>query len=208
VSARREGDRLVVLVPARLTPEQEAHWVSVMVARVSAKERRRAWPDDELAARATELSRRYLQGRARPRSVRWVDNQQRSRWGSCTPSTGTIRLSSRLQDMPPWVVDYVLLHELAHLLVSSHGARFWAQLAGYPQLDRARGFLAGYSAGYAARRDTSEGGRGPARDDGMPDSVDDGADGLEDEVPDSVDAGVADGTDAGAWDGDLESAVS
>ena len=75
-----------------------------------------------------ELSRRYLDDRAEPSSVRWVDNQQQ-RWGSCTIDDGSIRLSHRLQGMPAWVIDYVLLHELAHLLVPGHGPEFWA-LAG------------------------------------------------------------------------------
>jgi predicted metal-dependent hydrolase len=85
--------------------------------------------------------------------VRWVGNQQ-SRWGSCTPGDRTIRLSQRLQDMPAWVVDYVLLHELAHLLEPGHGPAFWALLRGYPQLERARGYLEGVAA--AAGLDLSD----------------------------------------------------
>jgi predicted metal-dependent hydrolase len=71
-----------------------------------------------------------------------VDNQQR-RWGSCTPADRSIRLSSRLQGMPEYVVDYVLVHELAHLVEPSHDARFWALVARYPRAERARGFLEG-----------------------------------------------------------------
>src|SRR5581483_1255429 len=92
--------------------------------------------------RAAELSERYLRGRAVPRSVRWATNQN-SRWSSCTPTEGTIRLSHRLQGMPEYVIDYVLLHELAHLLVPDHGARFWALLEAYPRTERARGYLEG-----------------------------------------------------------------
>ena len=66
-----------------------------------------------------------------PSSVRWVANQN-SRWGSATPSDGTIRLSAKLQPMPQWVIDYVLLHELAHLLVAGHDAAFWRLLDGLP----------------------------------------------------------------------------
>ena len=60
--------------------------------------------------------------------------------------TGTIRLSRRLVGMPTCVDDYVLLHELAHLLVPGHGPDFWAELAGYPRLERARGYLEGAAA--------------------------------------------------------------
>ncbi|TDC75310.1 M48 family metallopeptidase [Streptomyces hainanensis] len=142
VSAYREGDRTIVLIPARMTVDEERRWVSVMLDKLAAQEDRRIIDDDELARRATELSERYLQGHARPDSVRWVTNQN-SRWGSCTPALGSIRLSHRLQGMPEYVVDYVLLHELAHLLVPGHGADFWQLLDHYPRTERARGFLEG-----------------------------------------------------------------
>ncbi len=146
VSAYREGDRIVVLIPATLSRAQEAEWVETMVARVEKAEARRRPGDAELMRRAAALSRAWLDGRAVPASVRWVDNQ-RSRWGSCTPTDRTIRLSRRLQDMPGWVVDYVLVHELAHLLEPGHNPRFWALVDRYPQAERAKAWLDGYSAG-------------------------------------------------------------
>ena len=145
VTAYREGDRTVLLIPARFSRAQEREWVQKMTARLAAQERRRRPGDGELVARAAELSERYLGGLARPASVDWVGNQ-RSRWGSCTPADRTIRLSSRLQGMPTWVVDYVLLHELAHLIEAGHGSRFWSLLAGYPQTERAKGYLEGFAA--------------------------------------------------------------
>ena len=84
-----------------------------------------------------------------PVAVRWVANQ-RQRWGSCTPSTGVIRLSDRLQAMPSWVVDYVLVHELAHLVEAAHSPAFWRLVRGYPEAERARGYLEGYLAGQGA----------------------------------------------------------
>jgi predicted metal-dependent hydrolase len=146
VSAYREGDRIVVLIPARMTRAQEAEWVQTMVARVEKAEARRRPGDDDLLRRARELGHSWLDGRAEPVSVRWVDNQ-RSRWGSCTPADRTIRLSRRLQDMPGWVVDYVLVHELAHLLEAGHDARFWSLVDRYPRAEAAKAWLDGYSAG-------------------------------------------------------------
>jgi predicted metal-dependent hydrolase len=145
VSAYREGDRTVVLIPARMTADEERRWVSVMLDKLAAQEDRRILDDGELERRAAELSQRYLQNRARPDSVRWVTNQN-ARWGSCTPALGSIRLSHRLQGMPEYVIDYVLLHELAHLLVPGHGPGFWELLACYPRTERARGFLEGVAA--------------------------------------------------------------
>ncbi len=142
VSAYREGDRTVVLIPARMSQAEEERWVTVMLDRLAAQESRRMLGDSELAERAGRLSAQYLDGRARPRTVRWVTNQN-TRWGSCTPAEGSIRLSHRLQGMPGYVTDYVLLHELAHLLVPGHGADFWRLLEAYPRTERARGYLEG-----------------------------------------------------------------
>jgi predicted metal-dependent hydrolase len=155
VSAYRDGDRTVVAIPARFSPAQEREWVAKMLARLEDKERRRRPSDAELVERARELSVRYLEGAARPTSVRWATNQER-RWGSCTISDGSIRLSTRLQGMPEWVIDYVLLHELAHLLHAGHGPDFWRLLDAYPRTDRARGFLEGVSFSSGAGDETPD----------------------------------------------------
>ncbi|MEU0332655.1 M48 family metallopeptidase [Streptomyces sp. NPDC006193] len=148
VSAYREGDRTVVLIPARMSKAEEQRWVTVMLDKLAAQESKRQLGDAELTARAERLSAQYFGGRARPVSVRWVTNQN-TRWGSCTPAEGSIRLSHRLQGMPEYVVDYVLCHELAHLLVPGHGPDFWRLLESYPRTERARGYLEGV---VAARR--------------------------------------------------------
>lgn len=144
VSAFWEGDTAVVAIPAGFTRAQEVHWVERMVARLEQDTARRAGPatDEALMSRALDLSRRYLGGKAVPSSIRWVTNQRR-RWGSCTPSERTIRLSHELHGMPDWVVDYVIVHELAHLLVSGHGPAFWRIAEAYPRLEEAKAFLSG-----------------------------------------------------------------
>ena len=154
VSAYRDGDRVVVMIPASLSRKEEAEWVETMLARLERSERRRTPSDADLMKRARDLNDKYLGGLATPESVRWVDNQQ-SRWGSCTPGDRTIRLSGRLQGMPQWVIDYVLVHELAHLLEPGHDAGFWAWVDRYPQSERAKGYLIGWSA--AARLDPPPG---------------------------------------------------
>lgn len=142
VSAHREGDRFVVLVPQRMSNAAVAEYVEELVSRLEERERRAIPTDDQLHARAAALSRRWLPGAPQPASVRWVTNQ-RQRWGSCTPADRTIRLSHRLRGMPDYVIDYVLLHELAHLLVAGHGANFEALVSVYPRLVEARAFLDG-----------------------------------------------------------------
>ena len=154
VSAYRDGDRIVVMIPSSLSRAEEAEWVKTMVSRLERSERRKKPSDAALLQRATNLNDRYLGGLATPGSVRWVENQQ-ARWGSCTPGDRAIRLSVRLQGMPAWVIDYVLVHELAHLLEPGHGEKFWAWVERYPQAERARGYLLGWSA--AARMDLPPG---------------------------------------------------
>ncbi len=153
---RAEDGTVVVLLPARMSQAEEQRWVETMVARVQRSERRRRPSDDGLERRAAQLSERYLEGLARPTSVRWVQNQGQ-RWGSCTPTDGSIRLSARLTGMPAWVVDYVLLHELAHLLESGHTPTFWRLVERYPKAERARGFLEGVGFGSGVQADGEPG---------------------------------------------------
>ena len=153
VTAYRETGRTVVLIPAAFSAAEERRWVDQMVAKLQTREdrkRRNLASDQDLMVRAHELSDAHLGGRAVPASIRWVDNQNR-RWGSCTPADRSIRLSSRLRGMPAFVVDYVLVHELAHLLEASHDEHFWSLVRAYPQADRALGFLEGVEFGSAGR---------------------------------------------------------
>ncbi|MDQ2754890.1 MAG: M48 family metallopeptidase [Actinomycetota bacterium] len=92
----------------------------------------------DLCRRADRLAHRF--GLKAPVTIRWVDNQA-WRWGSCTPSLGTVRISSRLAKEPDWVLDYVIVHELAHLDFGGHGPQFWDLVGRYPLAERARGFL-------------------------------------------------------------------
>jgi predicted metal-dependent hydrolase len=159
VSAYRDGDTTVVLIPARFSKAEERRWVAEMVARLQARDaRRESGPrrsDEALLTRARQLSSTVLDGAAKPTSVRWVSNMA-SRWGSCTPTDGTIRVSSRLRDMPGWVLDYVLVHELAHLLVPGHGADFWDLVGRFPRTERARGYLEGVAAAAHLDRDDDD----------------------------------------------------
>jgi predicted metal-dependent hydrolase len=135
IEARLVGDTLEVRVPARLSRQDEEQCVADMVARFS---RRRDTKAIDLEARATSLARRY--DLPVPAGVRWVENQHR-RWGSCTIATGQIRVSAVLATYPTWVLDYVLVHEMAHLVEANHSPAFHALVARYPKAERAEGFL-------------------------------------------------------------------
>ncbi len=149
ISAYRDGDTLVVLVPAGMSRAEEKRWVAEMERKLQRTESRRASPpkqsDAALLARCAQLSARYLDKLALPVSVRWVP-PMRTRWASCTPTDATIRVSERLRQVPAWVLDYVLVHELAHLRVPGHDAAFWELVRRYPKTERAIGYLEGLSA--------------------------------------------------------------
>ncbi len=129
------GARLEVRIPASCSKKQERVFVEHFVEKFE-RSRRAALVD--LNDRACELADRY--GLPRPSSIRWVSNQK-SQWGSCTPSEGTIRLSDRMAGFPRWVIDYVIVHELAHLVEADHGPAFWKLVEAYPKTERARGYL-------------------------------------------------------------------
>ena len=147
MAARWEGRTAVVMVPAGLPDAEERRLVEEMVAKLRSSHRRgtRALGDAELAERAAALDRRWLGGRARPSSVRWVGTMT-TRWGSATYDTREIRISEALRDVPAYVLDYVLVHELAHLAVpGGHHAAFWEAVRVFPRTERAMGFLQAYS---------------------------------------------------------------
>lgn len=144
VSAYHRDGRIVVMIPAHFSRAQEDEYVADMVRKLERSSQRSRRSDESLERRAAELSEQFLDGRATPTSVRWVTNMT-SRWGSCTSADGSIRLSHRLQPYPGWVIDYVLLHELAHLLEANHSKAFWTLVERYPRAERARGFLEGAS---------------------------------------------------------------
>jgi predicted metal-dependent hydrolase len=124
-----------VSVPASMSRSEEAVYVADLVAKL---ERRYRSDHIDLEARARKLATDY--GLPRPNSVRWAPNQT-SRWGSCSVQRRDIRISTRLTDCPTWVLDYVLLHELAHLVEYHHSPAFHAIVDRYPRAERAKGYL-------------------------------------------------------------------
>ncbi len=134
VAARPVGGVLRVSIPASMSVRQEDRWVREMVKR---HVRSLASATIDLEARAGTLSRRY--GLPLASSVRW--SEMESQWGSCTMDEGSIRISSRVAGFPNWVLDYLLVHELAHLVVGDHSPAFWEVVNRYPKTERARGYL-------------------------------------------------------------------
>ena len=135
VGAQLVGGVLRIALPSWMSKAEEAHWVREWSGRFLRKMSADRLRLDE---RANALARRY--DLPSPDSIRWAD-EMRSRWGSCTPSLRTIRIATRLAQFPDWVVDYVIVHELAHLAVLGHNDDFWRLVYRYPKAERAIGYL-------------------------------------------------------------------
>jgi predicted metal-dependent hydrolase len=135
VSASLVDGRIRVHIPSWMSKAEEEAAVASLVARIERQQR--AEPVD-LVARARALARAH--DLPEPTSIKWVSNQS-DRWGSCTPSSGSIRISDRMAGFPTWVIDAVVVHELAHLVEFGHGPAFDALVARFPKTERATGFL-------------------------------------------------------------------
>ena len=135
VSAQMHGDVLRVSIPSWMSKSEEATNVAEMVRRFK---RKLATQEVDLAERARILAKRY--SLHTPNNIEWAESLT-SVWGLCTPSTKNIRLSTRLVGFPSWVLDYVIVHELAHLHVSGHGPEFWKITRRYEKTERAIGYL-------------------------------------------------------------------
>lgn len=140
VTARERNGVLEVLAPAGMSEAELAPIIERLKKRIDGRKVRADMDDEGLAQRARELNQQYFEGKLSWKSIRWVTNQN-MRNGSCTPSQGTIRISHRLSTMPRFVLDYVIVHELAHLLEANHGPRFWKLVNRFPRTERARGYL-------------------------------------------------------------------
>lgn len=153
VSACWDKNRIIVRIPGRLSPAGEKKTVDEMVQRlISIKKRKERNSDVKLAERARFLNEKYFGGRLKISSIRFVTNQN-SRFGSCSVNTGDIRISHHLENSPPFVIDYVIIHELAHLIHPNHSAEFRKLVNRYPLAERATGYLIALSRHDRLKRD-------------------------------------------------------
>ncbi len=148
-TAHWSGSRIVVQIPARIRGRERAVFVDDLVVRLLTQRPQNAAGDASLEERAKVLAELYNDG-VEPNSVRWVTNQQ-ARWASCSPASREIRVSSRLRQCPEWLIDAVLVHELAHLQEADHSARFNEIADRHPRQADSALFLEGYALGLGLR---------------------------------------------------------
>lgn len=140
VSAKVVGDTIEVAAPASLSDEELAPIIAKLKARLERRRERRELSDGDLQRIAERLNHQYFDGKLAWASITW-STRQGKRYGSCTPTDRTIRISHRLAPMPAFVLEYVVMHELAHLVEANHSPPFWKLVNRYPRTERARGYL-------------------------------------------------------------------
>lgn len=136
------GDgHLWIYLPSGMSARDEQKWIARMIERSNRWEQKKTIKESDgwLLQRAQHINKKYFDGTLEF-SIRFVTNQN-SRFGSCTSLDRTIRISEKVKTMPPWVQDYIIIHELAHLLHPDHSKKFWEKVNQYRYTERARGYL-------------------------------------------------------------------
>ena len=145
ISAYRQGGRIVISIPARLSKADERAIVPEMIAKIRSQEADITPSEASLAERIDQLlSELAPEITARPSSVNW--RPMRERWGSCTGVDRTIRISDRLKLAPKYALDYLLFHEAIHLYIPDHGPEFTEILSRFEESELASAYLDGYEA--------------------------------------------------------------
>jgi predicted metal-dependent hydrolase len=145
ISAYRQGGRIIISIPARMSKADERSVIPEMIAKIRAQEADESPSETMLMQRCVQLLERYApEITICPKSINW--RQMRERWGSCTSVDATIRISDRLKGAPDYALDYVLFHEAIHLHYLDHGPEFKAVLARFPEESRAEAYLEGFEA--------------------------------------------------------------
>lgn len=139
VAARLRSGVLELMVPATMPIAERDHWAEVMSHRLERRATRRRPTDERLEQRARVLNQRHFDGRLGWTSIGFADMDHQ--WGSCTFTDGAIRIARRAAELPDWVLDHLIVHELAHLVHSDHGSDFHALENRYPLTERAKGYL-------------------------------------------------------------------
>ena len=143
IQAKIVDTTLYIYLPSTLSAQEEAEHIEKMKEKMRRKKQRLPHKtNNDLTKRAEQLNNQYFES-SLSFTIQFVTNQQK-KFGSCTPSLQSIRISERCANMPRWVLDYIITHELAHLIHPNHSKAFWKQVYQYPYVERAKGFLIAY----------------------------------------------------------------
>lgn len=140
IQSNFQNNQLTIYLPQGLSTKEEQKWISLMMKKHEKHTKRNNLNSDGLLQkRAQELNKHYFEGKL-TFAIKYVSNQQQ-RFGSCTPEEQTIRISDRVAALPAWVRDYILLHEMTHLVYPNHSKEFWETVNKFTYTERAKGYL-------------------------------------------------------------------
>ena len=141
VSARVVKDTLLVRAPLILSEKRLEKIISGFKAKF---ERKRLKDELErkhgLSEAAARINEKYFDNKLKVNSVEYV-TVQNCKFACCNYRSAKIRISHKVGLMPRWVRDYVLIHEMAHLIEPNHSRSFWDIVSRYRFSERARGYL-------------------------------------------------------------------
>lgn len=141
MSARLARDILVVNAPALLSGERLQRIVADFKVKFEKKKVKEELDQrQDLVEVASRINKRYFNNQLKINSIEYVTGQN-SLFGCCDYRTANLRISHRIGLMPKWVRDYVVIHELAHLIEPNHSKKFWDIVYRYRLAERARGYL-------------------------------------------------------------------
>jgi hypothetical protein len=95
---------------------------------------------EDLKEVVRKLNKKYFDGKVGLGSISYSPNQS-SQFGSCNYRAKTILISHQVATMPRWVRNYVIIHEMAHIIHPNHSRVFWELVNRYRLTERARGYL-------------------------------------------------------------------
>jgi predicted metal-dependent hydrolase len=146
ISAFRQGGVIEIHIPAKMSRRQEIEVIPEMIAMVLRREARSRKTDSQLMEIGLQLLAKYLpECEVKPASINWRNMSER--WGSCTTADRTIRISDRLIGAPQYVLDYIIFHELIHLVIPGHDRSFYNYLDRFTEQSKAEAFLEGFELG-------------------------------------------------------------
>jgi predicted metal-dependent hydrolase len=147
IQTKYANGHLSIYLPAGMSKSEENKWITKMIKRNEQSEQKRLLRKSDcwLLERAQLFNKKYFNGEL-DFSITYVLNQN-TRFGSCTTADKTIRISEKVKTMPSWVQDYIIIHELTHLLYPDHSKQFWEKVNQYPYAERAKGYLIAVGSG-------------------------------------------------------------
>ena len=144
VQAKIVNKKLIIFLPSRISQKEEDYWIRKMKKKCINKRKKQLLnTNSQLKGKAEVINKKYFEGKLNF-NIEFVTNQN-SRFGSCTPENKTIRISDKVSEMPKWVQNYIILHEIAHLIYKDHSDNFWEKVNEYKYTERAKGFLIGFN---------------------------------------------------------------